>query len=191
MPFEKVDKEWLKPFVENRENLLKEYNSVKDTIKRQNPQYHPEWDIIFLKDSWFGERKNYSKLPLLKSLMENIPDDIYLVLSMYSVIQPGMIGHFHSEPYPRENGYRRYHIPLQIPKGVRFEVEGEPLYDWEVGEVYEFTNPGTMHRILYPEGNKERVVFLIDVFEDHKPTKEELDYCYVTGSRFLEYSEKD
>ncbi len=191
MPFEIVNKEWLEPFRENVKALLEEYEQFeKEGFNIDHPYYHPLWNILFMKDAFDGVHDNLKKLPVLKKMIENIPENIYLVLSMYSVISPGMIGHFHSEPYPREKGYRRYHIPLRVPEGVRFEIEGEPLYEWKVGNVYEFLNPGTMHRIVYPEGNQDRVIFLIDVFEDYVPNQEELNHCYNIGGRFLDKSNK-
>ena len=51
--------------------------------------------------------------------------------------------------------------------------------------MYEFSNPGTQHRILNPEGNDERINMMLDVFVGEAPTKETLDICYNIAGAFV------
>ena len=178
MPIELVDIGWLNKFSDKREELLNEYNQSLDKVETFNPIMHPLWGLVSPKD----EMKHF---PILGKLLSELPDGIHLSLVTMSSITPGMIGMFHAEPYPRELGFRRYHITLQTEPTAQFEIQDEPLYTWETGKVYEFTNPGTPHRILYPEGNDERINMMLDVFVGEAPTKETLDICYNIANGFV------
>ena len=178
MPIELVDIGWLNKFSDKREELLDEYKQSLDKVEIINPIMHPLWSLN-------EPHKNFEHFPILKSLLDNLPEDIHLSLVTMSSITPGMIGMFHSEPYPRELGFRRYHITLQAESTSQFEIQDEPLYTWETGKVYEFTNPGTPHRITYPEGKDERINMMLDVFVGEAPTKEALDICYSIANGFV------
>ena len=172
MPFEKVDLPFLSKILQNKEKILEEYENEKQNLKFYNPHFHDKWNLFFIKEE-FTYSDNADKLPTLKKLLQEIPENYYLAASLISVVNPGMVGMFHNEPYDKSKGYRRYHVPLQIPENVEFEVEGEPIYKWEEDSVYEFLNPETMHRITYPSGNQDRIVLLVDVFENYKPTRKD------------------
>lgn len=186
MPIQVIDEEWIYPFIENRKELLKEYEDTKEHLITGNPLYHDKWNVLHLKDAFTGESDNFKKLPLLKSLINNLPDNMFFVFGIYSIINPGMMGRFHNEEFPKEKGYRRFQIPLHIPKGSRFEITGEPIYNWEVGKVYEFLNYEVMHRIIGPDPDEkeDRIMLVFDVFEDYIPNQEEIEYCYNTWTGY-------
>ena len=129
--------------------------------------------------------KNLEHFPTLKGLLDGMPEDVFLSLATFSSITPGMIGMFHSEPYPTHLGFRRYHVVLQTEAMAQFEIQGEGISTWENGKVYEFENPGTQHRIFYPAGNKPRIAILIDVFVEGKPTEEALKMAYDIANGFV------
>jgi hypothetical protein len=54
--------------------------------------------------------------------------------------------------------------------------------------VYEFINPETQHRILYPEGSGERINLIIDIFNNGKPTDEVLRMTRDIAEGFIDRS---
>ena len=178
MPLSIVDIDWLNKFSDKGEQLLSDYKQSLDKVETFNPIMHPLWSLM-------EPEKNIEHFPTLKGLLDGMPDDVFLSLVTFASITPGMIGHFHNEPYPRHLGFRRYHVVLQTEPTAQFEIEGEGMTTWVVGKVYEFENPETMHRIYYPEGKDERIVMLIDVFVEGKPTEEALKLTYDIANGFV------
>ena len=181
MPLTEVNIDWLNKFSDKGEQLLSDYKKSLDKVETFNPIMHPLWSLM-------EPEKNLEHFPTLKGLLDGMPEDVFLSLVTFGDITPGMIGMFHNEPYPRHLGFRRYHIVLQTEPTAQFEIQGEEIATWENGKVYEFENPETQHRIYYPEGNKNRIVMLIDVFVEGKPTEEALKMTHAIAEGFVDRS---
>jgi hypothetical protein len=181
MPLNVVDIDWLNKFSDKSEEILNEYNQSLGKVKSFNPIMHPLWSLVDAKG-------NLEQYPTLKSIVKNLPENIFLSLATFSSITPGMVGMFHNEPYPTHLGFRRYHVVLQTEDTAKFEIENEEIYTWETGNVYEFINPETQHRILYPEGSGERINLIIDIFNNGKPTDEVLRMTRDIAEGFIDRS---
>jgi hypothetical protein len=181
MSLDIVDIDWLNKFSDKSEEILNEYKESLDSAKKFNPIMHPLWQLIDARGNDY---------PILNKLIKQLPENIYLSLATFSSITPGMVGMFHNEPYPTYLGFRRYHVVLQTEDTAQFEIEGEGITTWETGKVYEFTNPETQHRILYPEGKDERINLIIDIFNNGKPSYDVLRMTRDIAEGFIDRSKE-
>jgi|LWDU01.1.fsa_nt_gi hypothetical protein len=177
-----VNIDWLNKFADKSGDILNEYKESLGEVKSFNPIMHPLWQLV---DAKSNANEYY---PTLNKLIEELPENIYLSLATFSSITPGMVGMFHNEPYPTYLGFRRYHVVLQTEDTAKFEIEGEGITTWETGKVYEFTNPETQHRILYPEGKDERINLIIDIFNNGEPSYDVLRMTRDIAEGFIDRS---
>ena len=177
MPLTKVtNKAYLANLVSLAPTILAEYKATLETTARSKPKDADGWKLVEIMRNR-NLLPNAEQIPTLKTFIENLPDNVYPVMVTISasegtVLQDKLI---HNEPYP--NSLHRYHITLQACDYAFIHIQedniGWQTYTWENGFAYEFENPQNNHYISHNTASDDRIIIMLDVFEDIEPTLKE------------------
>lgn len=192
MPLTKItNKEYLNQLSNITPSIFSEYTSELNNLLFKKPISIDGWNLTEVwQQGSFTE--DATSLPTLKAFLEeNLPNNIYLVMCVISSIRGGELTdeRVHKEAYP--SNMHRYHIPLHTCKNAFLNIQEDgdntfTQYTWEEGFVYELENPQNNHYLSHNDTLDDRVIIILDVFEDYSPTQEELDSIYKIASSFID-----
>jgi hypothetical protein len=190
MPLTKVtNKSYLTELVSLAPTILSEYESALSGLSLRKPWLIEGWKIleVYQQGKLLTEADS---IPTFKSFIENLPSNVYPVMAVLSSVRGGELTDemVHSEDYPI--ALHRYHIPLHACSNAFLNIQEDDgswsQNTWEDGFAYEFENPQNNHFLSHNDTLDDRVIIIIDVFEDVAPTQGELDLCYSIASSFIE-----
>jgi len=195
MPLTKItNKDYLTDIANLAPEILKEYNIALQKAELRLPGGGVNgWSImeIFHKCE---NLPNAEYLPTLKSAISNLPSNIYPAFCWVSGIKGGELTDktVHYELYPV--GLIRYHITLQASPKASINIQENDnvwrKYTWEDNSVYKFENLQNLHYLSFNEiTDKDRIIIVLDVFEDVPPTQSEVDVADRVVSMFLKPKE--
>jgi hypothetical protein len=184
-----TNKEFLNNLISLAPTILSEYEGALTSLSFRKPMTIEGWKLLEVyQQGVLLEGAN--SIPTLKSFIENLPSNIYPVLVVLSSIRGGDLtdNKVHSEDYPV--ALHRYHIPLHACNNAFLKIQEDDgswsQSTWEEGFAYEFENPQNKHFLSHNDILDDRVIIILDVFEDVAPTQDELDLCYSIASSFIE-----
>jgi len=191
MPLTKItNKEYLNTLASLSPTILNEYIAALPKASLRVPgQGVQGWSIMEIL--YKGENlPNADYLPTLKSALSNLPSNIYPAFCWVSAIKGGELTDEkkHYENYPL--GLIRYHITLQASPKASINIQEDDevwrAYTWEDNSVYNLESTKNMHYLSFNEvSDKDRIIIVLDVFEDTPPTPAELDMSDRVVSSFL------
>jgi hypothetical protein len=189
MSLVETQREWIKPFVDNRKKILEEYLKSHQKFQTINPPGQEKWNLDVVKDD-VVDKLNMALTPFLESLIQKIPKNHQLLDVTFSRVVAGLNTEtenhgWHFEPFPVDKGFKRFHVPLQIQGNVRLETKSGDFYTWEEGKQYLFDSITSPHRIVYEGEGLDRIVLLIDVFEDTKVDESVMRQAAMVGEVLL------
>jgi hypothetical protein len=184
-----TSKDYLNNLIALAPAILDEYSTAIEDISMRKPLMIDGWTILEVYQQ--GELlTGANSVPTLKSFIENLPSNVYPVMAVLSSIRGGELTDemVHNEDYP--TALHRYHIPLHACEHAFLNVKEDnnewSRYTWEDGFAYEFENPQNNHYLSHNDTLDDRVIIILDVFEDVAPTQDELSLCYSIASSFIE-----
>lgn len=164
--------------------LQNEYLQVRNTtIWSTNRTPKGLWRVLPLCNQGIIDDANVALCPVASKLITSIADflgkNIYCY-AMYSELHPGSV----IEPHTGPCNYRlRCHIPLHVPPGYWLKV-GNTAVTWETNTVLVFDD-SFVHTVWYKredntdDYNKERVIFIIDIWHPEVTDIERLALNYI------------
>jgi hypothetical protein len=121
----------------------------------------------------------------------------------FSVIPPGRCAAPHIDNHPHDGRFKRYHLPLQLPKNARLNVmeNGTDFYkeySWELGKWMRFE---ALQHVHFPTSGEnaefDRIIIIMDIFEGEITNKDLFEYYeviedlgWLEGINFRPYYEK-
>ena len=191
MPLTKITgKVYLNELVALAPTILSEYEAALSSLHSLTPLGIQGWQLLEIYEQ-SRLTPNADNIPTLKTFIENLPNNVYPIMSAVSSISGGVLTDEmeHSENYPV--GLHRYHIPLHTCTNAFLSVQEDDgnwvQYTWEDGFAYKFENPQNTHFLSHNDTLEDRVIIILDVYEDTPPTQDERDTCYNTAHSFLEH----
>lgn len=185
------------------ETTSKKYLDLLNKFKNTElPMVSGPWDFSPIYDI-LGCMPDSTKL--FESVSSNMNDvtDYTIGAIGFSVIQADKRAAPHIDNHPQDGRFKRYHLPLQIPKNARLNVmeNGTDFYkeySWEVGKWMRFE---ALQHIHFPTSGKDaecdRIIVIMDVFEGEADPKDILEYYetvenlgWLEGIDFRPYYEK-
>jgi len=160
----KPENKFLQPFIENSEKILKEYEDNKSNLTIYESGYCIGWWLVLPYRQ--GEVEESKYFPTLKSIIDDLPEDITPVNFYISDVIPNLPQAPHNEDLPK--GIQRYHIPLKHNPNARLNVLKDDCwfqYQWEEKSVFQFLDFENIHYISSDGGGENRIVIMLDVFK--------------------------
>ena len=145
------------------DNYLKIRNEIpeyrKENVGRkfinEEEEFFKDWNTFPLRMFDKDYEENMNKCPVLKEILKN---DTNITSAFFSIMEPGKLLSSHYGPF---KGILRYHLGLEIPKGLCYiSVDGE-TYDWKEGEGVLFDE--TYKHFVQNSTDFRRVILFLDV----------------------------